>query len=257
MFDLDGKVAIITGSSKGIGEAMARGFAEFGAKVVISSRKQEAVDAVAASFKADGLEAIGIECHVAKSDHQKNLIDKTMEAYGRIDILVNNAGTNPYFGPIENMPMEAYQKTMDINVNAAMQLSSLAMPHMKAVGGGSVINISSIEGIHAAKYMSAYNISKAALIMMTKNQAIEWAPHNIRVNAICPGFVKTKLSKALHENEEISNALVKNILLGRIADPDEMAGLACLLASGASSYLTGTAILNDGGLDLAQHFHMG
>ena len=131
LFNLQGKVAIVTGASKGIGEAMARGMAEFGAKVVISSRKQEAVEDVANSFIADGLEATGIACHVANEEHRINLIEKTLDKYGRIDILINNAGTNPYFGPIENMPMSAYQKTMDINLNAPLELSRLAFPHMK------------------------------------------------------------------------------------------------------------------------------
>ena len=131
LFDLTGKVAIVTGASKGIGEAMARGLAEHGAKVVISSRKQEAVEAVADTFKADGLEAVGISCHVADEAQRTNLIEQTIAKYGRIDCIINNAGTNPYFGPIDQMPMAAYQKTMDINLNAPMELSRLAYPHMK------------------------------------------------------------------------------------------------------------------------------
>lgn len=247
-FNLTGKVAIVTGASKGIGEAMARGMAEFGAKVVVSSRKQEAVDAVAAAFQKDGLEATGIECHVAKPDHRENLVQKTLEKYGRIDILINNAGTNPYFGPIVNMSLEIYQKTMDINLNAALVLSNLVHPHMKKVGGGSIIHISSIEGLHASQMMSAYNMSKAALIMLGNNQAAEWGRDNIRVNVICPGFVKTKLSAALVENEDMSKKLIRNTALKRIASPEEMAGLAVFLASDASSYCTGSTIVNDGGL---------
>lgn len=247
-FNLNGKVAIVTGASKGIGEAIARGFAEFGAKVVISSRKQEAVDAVAAAFKKDGLEATGIECHVGNTEQRESLVKKTLDTYGRIDILVNNAGTNPYFGPITNMGLDVYQKTMDINLNAALVLSNLVHPHMKSVGGGSIIHISSIEGLHASKMMAAYNISKASLIMLSNNQAIEWGKDNIRVNVICPGFVKTKLSSALVENEAISSKLISSTALNRIATPDEMAGLAVFLASDASSYCTGSTIVNDGGL---------
>ena len=248
LFNLDGKVAIITGASKGIGEAMARGLAEHGASVVISSRKQEAVEQVAEGFKADGLEAVGIACHVAQEAQRLNLIEKTIEKYGRIDCIINNAGTNPYFGPIEQMPAAAYQKTMDINLNAPMELSKLAYPHMKAVGGGSVIHISSIEGLHATAGFAAYNLSKAGLVMLAQNQAAEWGKDNIRVNVICPGLVKTKLSTALWADEENLKKFKKNIPLGRMAMPDEMAGLAVFLASNASSYMTGSVLVNDGGI---------
>ncbi len=248
LFNLEGKVAVVTGASKGIGEAMARGLAEFGAKVVVSSRKQEAVDQVAEEFVQDGLDAIGIECHVAKEDHRKNLINKTIEHYGRLDILINNAGTNPYFGPIENMPMEAYQKTMDINLNAPMDLSRLAFPHMKKNGSGSVIHISSIEGIHASAGFAAYNLSKAGLVMLAQNQAAEWGKDNVRVNVICPGLVKTKLSRMLWEGDARTASINKTVPLGRMAVPDEMAGLAVFLASDASSYMTGSVLVNDGGI---------
>lgn len=248
LFNLEGKVAIITGASKGIGESMARGLAEFGAKVVVSSRKQEAVDEVAQAFRADGLEAIGVACHVADEDQRKNLVEKTLAEYGRIDILINNAGTNPYFGPIESMPMEAYHRTLDINLHAPLELSQLTHPHMKAVGGGSVIHISSIEGLHATAGFAAYNLSKAGLVMLAQNQAAEWGKDNIRVNVICPGLVKTKLSQMLWQDENNLKQFKKNIPLGRMAMPDEMAGLAVFLASDASSYMTGSVLVNDGGI---------
>ena len=247
LFDLTGKVAIVTGASKGIGEAMARGMAEHGASVVVSSRKQEAVDEVAEIFIKDGLNAHAIECHVAKEEHRKSLVEKTLARYGRIDILINNAGTNPYFGPIQNMPPAAYQKTMDINLNAPMELSNLCYTEMKKQGGGSVIHISSIEGLHATAYFAAYNLSKAGLVMLAQNQAAEWGPDNIRVNVICPGLVKTKLSQALWDNPNHEKAL-KGIPLRRMAMPDEMAGLAVFLASDASSYMTGSVLVNDGGI---------
>jgi len=248
LFDLTGKVAIVTGASKGIGEAMARGLAEHGAKVVISSRKQEAVEEVAASFVADGLEAVGIACHVADEAQRENLINKTIEKYGRIDCIINNAGTNPYFGPIDQMPLAAYQKTMDINLNAPMELSRLAYPHMQKVNGGSVIHISSIEGLHATAGFAAYNLSKAGLVMLAQNQAAEWGKDNIRVNVICPGLVKTKLSAALWSDENNLKKFKSNIPLGRMAMPDEMAGLAVFLAADASSYMTGAVLVNDGGI---------
>ena len=247
-FDLTGKVAIITGASKGIGEAMARGMAEFGASVVVSSRKQEAVDAVAQQFQSEGLSAIGIECHVGNAEHRENLINKVLEKYGRIDILINNAGTNPYYGPLHEMPDNLYQKTMDINLNSAIALSNLVFPVMKEQGSGNIIHISSIEGLHPSKMMTAYNLSKTALIMLGKNQAIEWGKYNIRVNTICPGYVRTKLSEALLSNDEVVKSFEKNCALGRYSTPDEMAGLAVFLASDASSYMTGSSIVNDGGL---------
>ena len=247
-FNLSEKVAIITGASKGIGEAMARGMAEFGATVVVSSRKQVAVDAVAEQFQSEGLSAIGIECHVANAEHRAALVQKVMAKYGRIDILINNAGTNPYFGPIHKMPEAAYQKTMDVNINAAMALSNLVFPIMKELGGGSIMHVSSISGLHSSKMMAAYDISKHALVALGKNQAIEWGKYNIRVNTICPGYVITKLSKDLLENEAALNSLKASMPLGRPATPDEMAGLAVFLASDASSYMTGSTIVNDGGL---------
>ncbi|MEL6122472.1 MAG: SDR family oxidoreductase [Bacteroidota bacterium] len=248
LFDLSGKVAIVTGASKGIGEAMARGLAEHGARVVISSRKQEAVDAVAQTFRDDGLEASGIACHVARQDQCEQLVSRTIEMYGRVDILINNAGTNPYFGPIENMAPEIYQKTMDINVNACMYLSNLCIPHMRTAGGGSVIHISSIEGLHPTAGFAAYNLSKAALVMLAQNQAVEWGKDNVRVNVICPGLVQTKLSTALWADEKNLKQFEAKIPLGRMAQPDEMAGLAVFLASGASTYMTGAVLVNDGGV---------
>ena len=248
LFNLDGKVAIITGASKGIGEAMARGLAEHGASVVISSRKQDAVDEVAASYRKEGLDAIGIACHVADSAQCQNLINQTMAYYGRIDILINNAGTNPYFGAIQDMPQNVYQKTMDINLNAPMVLSNLCYPHMKAVEGGSIIHISSIEGLHATAKFAAYNVSKAGLVMLAQNQAAEWGKDNIRVNVICPGLVKTKLSQMLWQDESNLKAFQQNIPLQRMAQPDEMAGLAVFLACNASSYMTGAVLVNDGGI---------
>lgn len=248
LFDLTDKVAIITGASKGIGEQMARGLAEFGAKVVVSSRNQEAVDQVAEQYKADGLTATGIACHVGDEEQRKHLIEKTLEQYGRIDILINNAATNPYFGPIDQMTREVYQKTMQINLDGAMYLSNLVHPKMKANGGGSIIHISSIEGLHASAGFAAYNLSKAALIMLAKNQAVEWGSDNVRVNVICPGLVKTKLSKMLWSNEAMKRKAEQKIPLNRMAQPKEMAGLAVFLASDASSYMTGATLVNDGGL---------
>lgn len=250
-FDLTGKVAILTGATKGIGEGMARGLAEYGATVVISSRKQEAVDKVAAEYNAAGLSAMGMVCHVGKADHRENLVKAVMEKYGRIDCLINNAAINPYYGPLHKLPQAALLKTMDVNVNAILALSNEVFPIMKKQGGGSIINISSTSGLHADENNAAYNISKAALIMLGQNQAQEWGKYNIRVNTVCPGFVKTKLSEVLLSDEANAKKIKQAAALKRYGTADEFAGLAVFLASDASSFMTGATLLNDGGLLLA------
>ncbi|MEM6628419.1 MAG: glucose 1-dehydrogenase [Bacteroidota bacterium] len=250
-FDLSGKVAIITGSSKGIGEAMARGMAEAGASVVISSRKQEAVDAVAQKFKEDGLEAMGIACHVGQEDQLKNLVDQTVERYGGVDILVNNAAINPIWTPIAQVDGAIFDKMVQVNVKSCFLLSNMCYPYMEKRGGGSIIHISSVEGLKPSFGLGVYSMTKAAVIMLAQNQAKEWGPDKIRVNAICPGLVKTKLSAGLWSNEAILNKYEESIPLGRMAMPDEMVGLALFLASGASSYTTGGVFTADGGYMLA------
>ena len=250
-FDLTGKVAIVTGSSKGIGESIARGFAEHGAKVIVSSRKQEAVDTVAASFKKDGLEATGIACHVGDEAQLKNLVAKTTEIYGGIDILVNNAATNPVFDKLVDTDGDVFDKIMNVNVKACFTLANLCYPSMLERGGGSVINIASIEGHKPSKRLGLYSVSKAALIMLTKSQAKEWGRKGIRSNAICPGLIKTKFSSALWQDEETLKKFIGHIPSGRAAEPDEMAGLALFLASEAASYCTGQSFTADGGYLIA------
>ncbi|MEL6973516.1 MAG: glucose 1-dehydrogenase [Bacteroidota bacterium] len=249
-FDLTGKVAIVTGSSKGIGLAMAEAMAECGAQVVISSRKQEAVEEVAAELKAKGLDAVGIACHVGDEEQRKALVEGTVAQYGRIDVLINNAAINPIFGPLEEATEPVFDKIMDINLKAPWHLSNLCLPYLKD-GGGSVINISSVEGLHPDFGLGLYSVSKAALLMLTKNQAKEWGKHGIRSNAICPGLVKTKLSSALWQNEKMLQRVEHKIPAGRMAMPEEMTGLALLLASEAGSYMTGGTYTADGGYLLA------
>ena len=246
-FDLTGKVAVITGSSKGIGLSIAKGLAENGAKVIISSRKQDAVDAIAKEMQEAGFEAIGIACHIGEADQREALIAKTIEKYGRIDILVNNAAINPYYGPLEASDEEVFDKIMNVNVKASWLLSNLAHPHMKAQGGGSIINISSVECIHPGFKLGLYSVTKSALIMLSKNQAKEWGRHGIRSNAVCPGLVKTKLSQALWSNEKMVAGYTGVVPLKRIAEPDELAGIVMLLASDAGSYMTGGVYTVDGG----------
>lgn len=246
-FDLTGKVAIVTGASRGIGESMARGLAEFGAKVVIASRKQEDVDLVAASMINEGMDVLPIACHVGNEDQLQNLVNKTIEEYGGVDILINNAATNPVYAPIEEMSSELFDKMMNINVKAAFTLSNLCLKSMKERGGGSVIHISSVEGTKPSPGLSLYSINKAALIMLSKSQAKEWGVYKVRSNVICPGLVKTKFSSALWSNKDILNHWNENIPLNRMADPEEMVGLALFLASNASSYCTGASFTADGG----------
>jgi len=246
-FNLEGKVAIITGSSKGIGKAIAKGLAENGAQVVISSRSQEACDAVAKEFTAEGLKAVGIACHIGKQDQRKELINKIIEAFGRIDILVNNAAINPVFGPIEEVDPAIFDKIMDINVKAPWSLSNLVLPHFKTNKNGSIINIASVEALTPGFGLGIYSTSKAAILMLTKNQAKEWGQYGVKANAICPGLIKTKFSAALWQNEKILNKIKKSLPSARMGMPEEMVGLACLLASDAGNYMTGGVYTADGG----------
>lgn len=246
-FNLEGKVAIITGSSKGIGKAIAKAFAECGAIVVISSRKQDACEDVVSEFKTLGLKAIAIECHVGDADSRKSLAEKTIDQCGGIDILVNNAASNPIYGPIEDASLDAFDKIMDINVKAPWDLANKCLESMKSRGGGSVINISSIEGEHPGFGLGLYSTSKAAISMLTKNQAKEWGRHGIRVNAICPGLIQTKFSFALWNDDKIMSQINKKLPLGRMGQSEEIASVALLLASEAGSYITGSLQVADGG----------
>ncbi len=250
-FNLKGKVAIITGSSKGIGEAIARLLAENGATVVISSRKQEACDAVAEKFKADGLSAVAIACHVGNPDDRTALVEKTIEKLGGIDILVNNAGTNPVFGPVEEATDEIFDHIMNVNVKAPWDLANKSLESMKKRGGGSIINISSVEGELPEEGLGIYSTSKAALSMLTKSQAKEWGKFGIRVNAISPGLIKTKFSAALWTNQQIMQQIESSSPLGRMGNPEEIAYIALLLSSEAGSFITGSILVADGGFLLS------
>ncbi len=246
LFELKGKVAVVTGASKGIGKAIAEGLAEFGAKVVVSSRSQEAVDEVANHIKTKGFEATGISCHVGREDQRKALIENTIATYGGIDILVNNAATNPIYAPVNKIDNEAFDKVMEVNVKAGFDLAKLCFPYMKEKGG-SIINIASIEGMKPTNGLGVYSMSKSALIMITKSQASEWGKYGIRSNAICPGLIKTKFSEALWKNEVLMHQINNHLPLRRAAEPIEMAGLAVYLASDAASFTTGAIINSDGG----------
>ncbi len=247
LFQLDGKVALITGASKGIGEAIARIYAQYGAKVVINSRKQDAVDEIAQSIRAEGGEATGISGQVGNSEDIHAVFENTMDIYGRIDIVVNNAATNPVFGAVEATNEQAFDKIMAVNVKAPFELSKRAMPVMEKNGGGSIINISSVGGVSPEPMLGIYSVSKAALISLTQVMAKEWGHKGIRANVICPGLIKTKFSEALWQNEKLTQKFVQQLPLSRIGTPEDLVGLALFLASDASAYCTGSVFVADGG----------
>ena len=247
LFQMDGKIALVTGASKGIGEAMARGLAEFGASVVVSSRKQEAVDKVASAFRADGLEATGIAANMGNGDDIQLLVEKTVETYGGIDIVINNAAANPVFGPIQETDERAFNKIIDVNLKGPFELCKAAYPILKKRGGGSIINISSIGGIKPEEFIGIYSVSKAAINSLTQAMAQDWGADNIRVNSICPGLIRTKFSEALWSDQKILDRFLKKIPLNRAGTPEDVAGLAVFLASDAGAYCTGGVYLLDGG----------
>jgi dehydrogenase/reductase SDR family member 4 len=247
LFNLTNKVALITGASKGIGEAIARYYAKQGAKVVINSRKQEELDKVAESIRSTGGHCIGIAANAGDLAGCRMLIEQTVAHYGGIDILVNNAATNPVYGPVKDCEEWAFDKIMNVNVKAPFELSKLVHPIMKLRGGGSIINISSIAGITPDLGLGIYSVSKAALNMLTKVTAKEWGADGIRVNSICPGLIKTKFSEALWQNEKVLNHFVKNLPIARMGTVEEIAGLALFLAADESGYCTGCVYAADGG----------
>jgi NAD(P)-dependent dehydrogenase (short-subunit alcohol dehydrogenase family) len=250
LFSLEGKVALITGASKGIGEAISRLYAASGAKVVINSRRQEELDQLTDSITSNGGNCTGIAANTGDREACRIMIDKVVSLHGGIDILVNNAASNPVYGPVIACEEWAFDKIMNINVKAPFELSKLVYPIMKQRGGGSVINISSIAGHTPDDGLGIYSVSKAALNMLTKVTAKEWGSDKIRVNAICPGLIKTKFSEALWQNEKWLNHFVKLTPLGRMGTVEEIACMALFLGSEASAYCTGTLFTADGGISI-------
>ena len=250
VFSLDGKVALITGASKGIGFGIAEIFAAAGAKVVISSRKQEALDEMANLLNSKGYEVTGFACNVGNMEELPLLVEKTVEKYGTIDILVNNAATNPVFGPVHETSLEAFDKIMNVNVKAAFELSRLCFPYLRKSSGASVITISSIGGISPEHGLGIYSVSKAALISLSKVFAKEWGDSKIRVNVICPGLIQTKFSEALWSNEKIMSMIMKQLAIKRAGSSEEIGAMALFLASSASSYTTGGVFTADGGFTI-------
>ena len=256
LFDLNGKVAVVTGATKGIGKAIAERMAEHDAKVVVSSRKEPACIEVAGEINdtyGKGEEvAVPIACNISHKDQLQNLVDKTREKFGKIDILVCNAAVNPYFGPSIDCPDEAFDKIFASNVKSNFWLANMVLPEMAERGEGSVIIISSIGGLRGSPILGAYGISKAADFQLARNIAVEWGPKGITANCIAPGLIKTYFSQALWQDEDILKRSTEGAPLRRIGLPDEIAGAAVFLASPAGAFTTGQGIVIDGGVTIGQ-----
>jgi NAD(P)-dependent dehydrogenase (short-subunit alcohol dehydrogenase family) len=250
-FDLRGQVAVITGSSKGIGRAAAEIMAALGAKVVISSRKGEVCEEVAAGIRKAGGEAITIACNISRREEIAGLVKGAIEKWGRIDTLVCNAAVNPYFGPLAAISDDAFDKIMSSNIKSNLWLCNLALPHMVEQGGGSVVIVSSIGGLRGSAQLGAYGISKAADMQLTRSLAVEWSPKGVRINCVAPGLVKTDFARALWEDPERLKRTVSTAPLRRIGEPNEIGSVIAFLASKASSFMTGTVVIADGGVTIA------
>ena len=250
-FDLSGQVAVITGSSKGIGRAAAEIMASLGAKVVVSSRKADACEAVAAAIRNGGGEAMVIPCNISRKQEVEDLVKGTLKHWGRIDTLVCNAAVNPYFGPLEKIPDEAFDKIMSSNIKSNLWLCNYAIPAMAEQGSGSVVIVSSIGGLRGSAQLGAYGISKAADMQLTRSLAVEWGAKNVRINCVAPGLVKTDFARALWEDPDRLKRTVATAPLRRIGEPEEIGGIVAFLASKAASFMTGSVIVADGGVCIA------
>ena len=255
LFDLSGKVALITGSSKGIGRAIAHEMARHGASVVISSRKgdvcQEVADQINDELEDEVGRAVAIPAHVGRKEDLQALVAQTREQLGEIDILVCNAAVNPFYGPMSQLPDDAFAKVLQINIQANHWLAQMVIPSMVERGGGSVQIVSSVGGLRGSDTLGAYCISKAADLQLVRNLAVENGPGNVRVNAISPGLVRTDFARALWENPDILSERTKNDPLRRIGEPEEIAGISVYLASAAGSFTTGQNFVIDGGSTIA------
>lgn len=251
LFSLEGKVALITGSSKGIGKAIAEEMARRGAGVVISSRKGDVCEQVRDAINADVAggpgRAVAIPCNVSDKDQLRMLVDRTREEFGRIDILVCNAAVNPFYGSSADIPDSAYEKILQVNILSNHWLCNMVLPEMVERKDGVVQIVSSVGGLHGSTVLGAYAVSKAADMQMVRNLACEYGPHNIRVNAIAPGLIRTDFARALWENPETYERTTANYPLRRIGEPEEIAGTAVFLASAAGAFVTGQTIVVDGG----------
>ncbi|HEY4368496.1 MAG TPA: SDR family oxidoreductase [Steroidobacteraceae bacterium] len=247
LFDLNGKVAVVTGSSRGIGRAIAERLAEHGAAVVVTSRKLDACQDVVKAIEAKGGKAFAHACNISRKEELQGLVNATVAKWGGIDVLVCNAAVNPYFGPSIDMPDDAYDKVMNSNVRSNFWLCNMALPQMAQRGGGAIIIVSSIAGLLGSTTLGVYGLSKAADMALARNICVEWGPQNIRANCIAPGLVRTDFARTLWENKEIYEKTVAVYPLRRIGEPDEIAGAAVFLAGPSGSFMTGQTIVIDGG----------
>jgi NAD(P)-dependent dehydrogenase (short-subunit alcohol dehydrogenase family) len=247
LFDLTGKIALVTGASRGIGEQIAKLLAQSGAHVIVSSRKIEGCQSVVDSIIAGGGSAQAIACHIGDMDQIESIFSQISKEHGKLDILVNNAATNPYFGHVLDTDLNAFQKTVDVNIRGYFFMSTMGAKLMKENDGGAIVNVASINGVIPGDYQGIYSITKAAVISMTKAFAKECAQFNIRVNALLPGGTDTKFAATLVNNPKILEQMMHHVPMKRVAQPEEMAGTVLYLVSNASSYTTGTAINVDGG----------
>jgi NAD(P)-dependent dehydrogenase (short-subunit alcohol dehydrogenase family) len=250
-FDLTGKVAIVTGSSRGIGRSIAETMASLGAKVVVSSRKIEACEPVVDGIKEKGGEAIAIACNISRKAEVEALIAGTRERLGPVDILVCNAAVNPVYGPMSALSDEAFDKIMGANVKSNLWLCNLVIPEMAERGGGAVVIVSSIAGIRGTGVIGGYGISKAADFALARNLAVEWGPQNVRINCIAPGLIKTDFARALWEDPQALEQRNSQTPLRRIGTPDEIGPVAAFLASSAAGFMTGQTVIVDGGVTIA------
>jgi NAD(P)-dependent dehydrogenase (short-subunit alcohol dehydrogenase family) len=246
-FDLSGKVAIVTGATRGIGRSIAEHLAEAGARVVVSSRTAQACDEVAAAIRANGGQAMGIAANISKKPELEELVRRTMAEWGRVDILVANAATNPYYGPMAGASDEVFDKVMRNNVQSNMWLANLVLPGMAERKDGAVIFVGSIGGYRGRATLGIYGMSKAAEMQMARCMALEWGRHNIRINCIAPGLIRTDFSRAIWENQKLLAEREQLLPLGRIGEPDDIGGIALMLASKAGAFITGQVITADGG----------
>jgi NAD(P)-dependent dehydrogenase (short-subunit alcohol dehydrogenase family) len=247
LFDLSGKIALVTGASRGIGEAIAKALAAHGAHVIVSSRKQAGCEAVVAAIGAGGGSAQALACHIGEMTQIEALFGAIEQQHGRLDILVNNAATNPYFGPIVDTELSVFQKTVDVNIRGYFYSSVHGARLMAKHGGGSIINVASINAVIPGEMQGIYSITKAAIVSMTHAFAKECAQSGVRVNALLPGVTDTKFASALVQNSEVLNKMLPHVPMRRVARPDEMAGAVLYLASDAASYTTGACLNVDGG----------
>ncbi len=247
-FSMKGRNAVVTGATRGIGLAIARGFLESGATVTLCGRKQEGLDAALAELSDHASNVLGVAAHVGKVEDVERLIAAAEERFGPVDTLVNNAGTNPYYGPIAESEDWAWDKTMDVNLRGPYLLSRRVGVKMMAGDGGSIVNISSVAGLEAAANQGIYSVTKAGLIMLTKVMAREMGAAGVRVNCICPGVIRTQLSRALWDDEKTAKAWISRKALGRVGEVDELIGAAIYFASEASSFTTGAVLQVDGGM---------